>query len=132
MRYAILIVLGLVIGVIGTVMAMRALNSGPDYAQSAMAMIDYHMDGLDKAVKDNRCTTNDTLPHLQTMRALSSDIEPVFPDLNSDAQFKQKASNLRAALDTAIAAPPTSCAAVGAALTKIGQECKACHTQFRH
>jgi len=132
MRYALLIVLGLVIGILGTVMVVRAMNSGPDYTHSAMTMIDFHMDGMDKAIKENRCTVNDTLPHLQTMRALSSDIEPIFPDLNTDAQFRQKASNLRASLDAAIAAPPTSCPAVGAVIAKIGQDCKACHSQYRH
>ena len=46
MRYALLIVLGLAIGIIGTVMTMNALNRGPHIPQSLMHMNDFHMDGL--------------------------------------------------------------------------------------
>ena len=132
MRYAILLVLGLAIGIIGTVMTMNALNNKPDHPRSAMEMIDFHMDGLEKNVDDNRCAVTDNLPHLQTMRALSNDLEPVFLPTGNDADFKLKASSFRAALDTAIAAPPTDCAAVKASMQKVGHECKSCHNEFRH
>jgi hypothetical protein len=38
MRYALLIVLGLAIGIIGTVMAMNALHSGPHLTNGLMGM----------------------------------------------------------------------------------------------
>jgi hypothetical protein len=132
MRYAILIVLGLVVGIIGTVMAMNARHSGPHYPQSLMTMQDFHLDALDSNIKQNHCAVTDNLPHLQTLRALSNDIEPVFLPIDNEQDFRQKASNLRASIDTLLAAPPASCAAVGAALTRIGHECKACHDQFKH
>ena len=132
MRYAILIVLGLVIGIIGAVSVMNALHNKPDHPRSAMEMIDFHMDGLEKNVDDNRCSVTDNLPHLQTMRALSNDLEPVFLPTANDADFKLKASGFRASLDIAIASPPADCAAVKAAMQKVGHECKSCHQQFRH
>ena len=132
MRYALLIVLGFVVGIIGTVMAMNARNSGPRYPHSLMAMQAFHMDALDANVKQNHCLVTDNLPHLQTLRALSNDIEPVFLPIENEQDFRQKASNLRASIDSLLAAPPASCAAVGAAITRIDHECKACHEQFRH
>jgi hypothetical protein len=132
MRYAILIVLGLIVGIIGTVMAMNALHSGPNYPHALMAMQSFHMDALDSNIKQNHCAVTDNLPHLQTLRALSNDIEPIFLPVEKEQDFRQKASNLRASIDTVLAAPPANCPALSAAETKIGHECKACHDEFRH
>jgi acetaldehyde dehydrogenase (acetylating) len=131
MRYAILIVLGLVIGAVGTAMAMNALNHGPHITHSVMEVMDYHLDGLHATSVANRCTVSDTLPHLQAMRMVSNDIEPVFAATITDPKFKQRASDLRASLDALIATPPADCAAVGAAMKRVGGSCKACHQDFR-
>lgn len=131
MRYALLIVLGLVMGIAGTVMAMSARNQGPHLPQSLMHMQAFHMQALDANIKQNHCTVTDNLPHLQTLRALSNDVEPVFLPIEKEQDFRQKASNLRASIDTLIAAPPADCAALGAAMTRIGHECKACHDEFK-
>ncbi|HEV2608322.1 MAG TPA: cytochrome c [Xanthomonadaceae bacterium] len=132
MRYAVLIALGLAIGIIGTVMAMNALNSGPHLPQSVMALQGFHMHALDTNIKQNHCAVTDNLPHLQTLRALSNDVEPAFLPIENEQDFRQKASNLRASIDAVLAAPPADCAAVGAAMTRIGHECKGCHDSFRH
>ena len=131
MRYAILIVLGLVIGVVGTAMAMNALNRGPHMTKSVMQVMDYHLDGLHATGVENRCAVSDTLPHLQAMRMVSNDIEPVFASTITDPRFKQHASDLRARLDALLATPPADCAAVGTAMKRIGDACKACHQDFR-
>jgi len=39
--------------------------------------------------------------------------------------------DLRAVLDSTLAAPPLNCAGVTAATGKIGEACKACHQDFR-
>lgn len=132
MRHAVLIVLGLAIGIIGTVMAMNALNSGPHLPQGLMAVQDFHMHALDTNIKQNHCAVTDNLPHLQTLRALSNDIEPAFLPIENEQDFRQKASNLRASIDAVLAAPPADCATVGAAFTRINHECKGCHNEFRH
>ncbi len=132
MRYALLIVLGLVIGIIGTVVTMNALHSGPDFTGSLMTMQDFHLDALEANIKQNHCAVTDNLPHLQTLRVLSNDIEPAFLPIDNEQDFRQKASNLRASIDAVLAAPPADCAAVGAAMTRISHECKGCHDEFRH
>jgi len=132
MRHVILIVLGLAIGIIGTVMAMNALNSGPHLPQSVMTLQEFHAHALDTNIKQNHCAATDNLPHLQTLRALSNDIEPAFLPIGDEQGFRQKASNLRASIDAALVVPPADCAALGAAITRISRECKGCHDQFKH
>ncbi|MBS0195113.1 MAG: cytochrome c [Proteobacteria bacterium] len=134
MRYKvpIAIAVGLFIGIIGTVMTLSALRSGPHMTEVLMHMQDFHMDALDANVKANRCAVTDSLPHLQTLRALSNDLEPVFLPIDKESDFRQKASDLRAELDAALAAPPTDCVALRTTMSKIGRSCKGCHQEFRN
>jgi len=133
MRYLFLFVLGLVVGAIGTVMAVRALEARKDhFPESVMHMFAAHMDMLDRNVAQNRCAATDTLPQLQALRTVANDIEPAFGDLRDDQRFSQHASDLRASLDAALANPPLNCAGVGTTLGKIGDGCKACHQDFRN
>ena len=131
MRSALLIALGLVIGIAGTAVTIASMRHGPSFGESLMTMQDHHMDALDKNVELKRCAVADNLPHLQMLRSLSNDIEPAFLPIESEQDFRQKAGDLRASLDAVLAAPPATCAAVNAAMEKIGKNCKACHDQFR-
>jgi hypothetical protein len=133
MRYLFLFLLGLVVGIVGAVMAMRALDARKDhYPESVMHVMDAHADVLKANMEQNRCTATDTLPQLQALRMMANDIEPAFGDLREDARFAKHASDFRAALDDALAAPPLNCAGVGTALAHIGEACKACHQDFRN
>jgi hypothetical protein len=132
-RYLFLFLLGLVVGIVATVMAMRALDARKDhYPESVMHMFDAHMGALDRNVAQNRCAATDTLPQLQSLRMIANDIEPAFGDLREDTRFAGHASDLRAALDRALASPPLACAGVQAAMKDIGGTCKACHRDFRN
>src|SRR5688500_8667626 len=131
-RYFFLFLVGLVAGVICTVMAMRALEARKDpFHESVMHVQQWHMAQLKANTEQNRCNATDTLPHLQALRTMADDIEPAFPDLRDDERFAKAASQLRAALDSARANPPLNCAGVGAAMKDIGAACKACHQDFR-
>ncbi len=133
MRYLFLFVLGLAVGVIATVMAMRALDARRDhFPESVMHLFSAHMDMLDANVAGNRCAATDTLPQLQALRTIANDIEPAFADLREDARFAGHASDLRAALDRALASPPIACPGVQSAMKDIGSTCKACHRDFRN
>ncbi|MCF7220607.1 hypothetical protein [Marilutibacter chinensis] len=134
-RYLFLLILGLVLGVIATVMALRAIEARktiddrlPD---AVMHVQQWHLDKLQASLKQNRCAATDTLPHLRTLREMANDLEPAFPDLRDDERFVQSASKLRATLDTALANPPLNCAGVEAVAKDIGNACKACHQDFR-
>jgi len=131
-RYFFLFLVGLVAGVVCTVMAMRALEARKDhFPDSVMQVQQWHMGQLKANMDHNRCNATDTLPHLQALRTMADDIEPALPDLRDDERFAKAASQLRAALDSARANPPLNCAGVGAAMKEIGAACKACHQDFR-
>ena len=132
-RYFFLFLIGLVTGIVATLMAMRALDARKDhYPESVMHVMAAHADALKANIEQNRCAATDTLPHLQTLRMMANDIEPAFGDLREDARFAGHASDLRAGLDGVLASPPLNCAGVGTALKDIGEDCKACHQDFRN
>ena len=132
-RYLFLFLVGLAVGAVATVMALRALEARRDhFPGSVMEVMAWHMGQLKASTQQNRCAATDSLPHLQTLRAMANDIEPAFGDLRDDKRFSQHASDLRASLDTALANPPLNCAGVGTTLGKIGETCKGCHQEFRH
>jgi hypothetical protein len=132
MRNVFLIVLGLVIGILGTVMAMASLKHGPSFPESLMKVQAHHLGALDGNVKNNHCAAADNLPHLRMLRSLANDIEPAFLPIEKEQDFRQKAGDLRASLDAQIAGPPSTCPAVREAQEKIAKACKACHDEFRN
>lgn len=132
-RYLFLFLLGLVVGVVGSVMAIRAIQARQDHFPSSVMQVQtWHMGQLKANTEQSRCAATDTLPHLQALRTMANDIEPAFGDLRDDARFAKHASKLRATLDTALASPPLNCAGVSTALAGIGEDCKACHQDFRN
>ena len=132
-RYLFLLLLGLVIGVAATVMAMRALDARKDhFPESVMYVQQWHLAQLKSNVEQNRCVPIDTLPHLQALRTMVNNIEPAFPGLSDDKRFVEHASKMRAALDSSLASPPLNCAGVGTIANDIGEACKACHQDFRN
>ena len=132
-RYLSMFLLGLVIGIVATVMAMRALDARKDhFPGSVMQVQQWHLTSLGNNVKQNRCGPTDTLPHLQALRTMANDIEPAFPGLADDKRFIDHASAMRASLAAALANPPLACAGVGAVTAKVGDGCKACHQDFRN
>ena len=131
-RYLFLLILGLVVGAIATVMAMRALDARKDhFPDSLMEVQGWHMGQLKAAMEQNRCGATDVLPHLQTLRMLGNDLEPAFPDLRDDERFRTAAAAMRAAADKAVSAPPLSCQSLAGTMKSLGDSCKACHRDFR-
>lgn len=127
-RYLFMTLLGLVVGAIATVMVMRTLQQRQDpYPMAVMHVMSAHMGQLKQNVAQNRCAATDTLPHLQTLRLVSNDIETAFVDMKDDAQFAKHASNLRAVLDASLASPPLNCQGVQALMAKTGESCESCH-----
>lgn len=132
-RYLFLFLIGLVIGVLATVMALRALQARKDhFPESVMYVQQWHLGQLRHNLQQNRCAATDTLPHLRTLRAMADDLEPAFPDLRDDARYVQHASAMRAAVDSALGSPPLNCAGLRATVDNLGEACQACHQDFRN
>jgi cytochrome c556 len=129
MRYVVLFLLGLAIGAAFAVIAANRINEGQAYPHGVMAVLRAQSAALDRSVKQNRCTTNDLLPRLQTIRAVANDIEPAFGE--DDERFGKHASTLRAAADAALSTPPGNCQAAAATLDRINEACSACHHDFK-
>ncbi|WP_454831225.1 hypothetical protein [Pseudoxanthomonas wuyuanensis] len=131
-RYLFLFLLGLLVGAIATVMAMRALQARQDpFPHSVMNVMDKHAGLLGQKVAQNRCAATDTVPHARALRTMANDLETAFPELADDQRFTTHSSQFRAHLDAALSAPPTDCAAAGALNEQVKESCKACHQDFR-
>lgn len=132
-RYLFLLILGLVVGVVATVMVLRAIDARKDHFPEALMQVQqWHMGQLKAAMEKNRCSATDVLPHLQALRTLGNDLEPAFPDLADDERFRTAAAGMRAAADKAIATPPLSCESVAAAMKSLSDGCKSCHRDFHN
>jgi hypothetical protein len=131
-KYLFLFLLGLVVGAVAVVMALRAWDARKDhFPESLMHVQGWHAAQLDKALEQNRCAATDTLPHFKALRTTANDLELAFPGLADDKRFSDAASKLRGTLDGALASPPMNCEGVAALDKQIGADCKACHQDFR-
>lgn len=129
MRIALMILLGLVIGIIGTVNVMNALNARNPMPKAVMHTMGYHMGELGKAMKAKQCETASIQHHLQRLASTATDIVPVFGIDEKD--FTNKAAELQTHLQQALQAAPTSCAALAMVIKPVKETCKSCHQQYR-
>lgn len=127
--------IGLLVGVVLVVVMLRTLDARKTwqdrYPAALMQLYQAQMAQLSGNLDANRCAPTDTLVHLQTMRALSNDLEPAFPDLRDHRGFVAHAADARRTLDAALAAPPADCASLRATIDSIGETCRACHQDMR-
>jgi cytochrome c556 len=129
MRAALLIVLGLAIGIVGTVFAMRALSARNPFPPALMVTMGFHRHQLQQAVKGQHCEAAANLDQLQHLKMIAADIPAAFPD--APQPFNDLARQLRGALQTAAQSAPADCPALAAALKPVDQVCTQCHQQFR-
>jgi cytochrome c556 len=129
MRVALLILLGLVIGIIGTVNVVNTLNERHPMPDAVMHTMDYHMGQLSKGLKAKQCDAAAVQHHLERLQSTATDILPVF-DIKEQG-FTDAAGQLQARLQQAVQAAPADCAALAVVLKPIGQACKSCHQKYR-
>ncbi|PPU05789.1 hypothetical protein [Xanthomonas arboricola] len=130
-RYAFLLVLGILIGLVCTAMVARVLqarrNPVPDSLMQVMA---YQLRALQPDA-DGGCNPARKRARLQSLHLLADELEPAFRDIGEDRRFGEHASDLRTVLDQARHTPPADCAALAAVRTQINDACEACHRDFR-
>lgn len=129
MRAALLILLGLAIGVIGTVNVMSTLSARNPMPKAVMATMNYHMGELRHALKAKQCEAASIQHHLQRLQSTATDIVPVFGI--AEKPFTDDASQLQDHLQQALQAPLADCAALAAAIKPIDDTCKSCHQKYR-
>ncbi|MCC7635246.1 hypothetical protein [Stenotrophomonas rhizophila] len=131
-RYLVVGVLGLLVGLIATVMVARAIQARQDpFPDALMNVMARQVQLLRDAQAQSRCSLADSVPRLQTLRSLSNDLDLAFPGLKDSQGFQQHAGTLRASLNQGLAAPPVDCAGMAALVEKLDTGCQACHQDFR-
>jgi cytochrome c556 len=129
MRVALLILLGLVIGIIGTANVMSTLAARNPMPKAVMATMDYHMNALSQALKAKQCAAADTARHLQRVQSTATDIVPTFGI--PDQPFTDAANLLQTRVQQALQPAPLDCPALAVAVKSIGDACKSCHDKYR-
>ncbi|MDR6992595.1 hypothetical protein [Luteimonas sp. 3794] len=133
--YLVVFAIGLLMGIVLIVVMLRVLDARKTwqdrYPAALMQLYQAQMAQLSGNLDANRCATSDTVGHLQTMRALSNDLEPAFPALRDHRGFVAHAADARRTLDTALASPPVDCAGLRTTIDSIGATCSACHQDVR-
>lgn len=131
-RYLFVLALGLLIGLVATVMVGGAVQARRDpFPGSLMQVMQRQSHLLQQAQRQNRCSLADSVPRLQALRLLSNDLDLAFPQLQHDHRFQAHASAYRSTLNDALAAPPADCAALGRLAQAMQDDCRACHQDFR-
>jgi cytochrome c556 len=129
MRVALLILLGLVIGIIGTANVMSTLAARNPMPKAVMDTMDYHMNALSQALKSKQCAAADTAHHLQRVQSTATDIVPTFGI--PDQPFTDAANLLQTRVQQALQSAPADCPALAVAVKSIGDACKSCHDKYR-
>ena len=78
MRVALMILLGLVIGILGTVNVMNALSARNPMPKAVMETMNYHASALKNALKAQQCDPAKVQQHLARLQSTATDIVPVF------------------------------------------------------
>lgn len=129
MRVALMILLGLVIGILGTVNVMNALSARNPMPKAVMATLDYHAGALKEALKAKQCDPAKVQHHLARLQSTATDIVAVFNVDEKD--FTDHANQLDQRLQQAVQSAPATCAALAVVLKPVGESCKSCHDQYR-
>lgn len=125
-RVLALLVVGLGIGVLGTVVSMSALSRRADYGDGLMAVLQAEFGQLRReARRGSQCTLDEGERARSRLALLSADIPRAFT--GGGSAMREMSDDLLAVT----VAPLTDCAALPARITAINQACNACHTQFR-
>ncbi|AEQ97108.1 cytochrome c [Xanthomonas oryzae pv. oryzicola] len=130
-RYAFMLVLGVLIGLVATVMVANALQARRDpVPDSVMQVMAYQLRAL-RPDTGAACTPAQQQRRLQSLRLLADEAEPAFPEIGEDRRFGEHAQALRAALDQAQGVILTDCSQLGQLHARISDACEACHRDFR-
>ena len=129
MRVALMILLGLVIGIIGTVNVMSTLAARNPMPKAVMDTMDYHMDELSRALKTKQCTAASIQHHLERLQSTATDIVPTFGV--AEQPFTDAATLLQTRVQQASQSAPADCAGLAVAMKPIGAACKSCHDKYR-
>jgi hypothetical protein len=130
------VLIGLLLGLFaGATLSLFYANLTRDqgaYPRGVMAGMQAHYDALRRGIADPRCPPDASRPALARLRATSTEVVPAFIEARAPGpDFERRHANFAATLDAALAAPPPDCVALNALVKDLGDQCEACHLEFR-
>jgi cytochrome c556 len=132
MKYAILLLIGLLAGAMGATMVVNALRQRDAYARGVMDVMQHHYAGLREDIRARRCDAGKSALAITRLRATTDDIEAsIYADSTPDAPFHEFTQRLNDALAAVPNPPPSDCVALAPFVQKIGKVCDDCHQQYR-
>ena len=129
MKYLILFLIGIAVGALGATSAVNALARSHAWQRGLMEVMQHEYGGLRDAVRSGRCAapTREKL----WLGQLTAEVEPAFyPDSPPDAPFREYTQRLRESI-ASLPDAATDCSALAPVVTRIGNDCEACHRQYR-
>lgn len=131
MRFVVVLLIGLFMGAFGAVAGIGAMRQGTPHNDVVMSMIGWQTGALRAMQTSGKCDAAEIARRLTIARAVAGETDAAFLPVGDDDLFRKHSAALTSALDSAIAAAPADCNALGVAMTDIGAACKACHQDFR-
>jgi cytochrome c556 len=132
MKYAILLLIGLLAGAMGATVVVNTLRQRDAFARGVMDVMQHHFATLRENIRARRCDPIQSAHAITQMGALANDIEPaIYPDSTADAPFREFTGRFTDTLGAVPSPPPTDCAVLAPLVQKIGKVCDDCHQQYR-
>jgi cytochrome c556 len=132
LRVLIGLLLGLFAGTTLTLFYANLTRTQGAYPRGVMAGMQHHFDALRKQLADPACPPDASRVPLARLRALSDEVVPAFIETRAPGpDFEQRHRAFVSSLDRALATPPTDCTALNALAKDLGDQCEACHLEFR-
>ena len=132
MKVLIGLLLGLFAGATLSLFYANLTRNEGAYPRGVMAGMQAHYDTLRRGLADPRCPPDANRPALSRLRATSGEVVPAFIEARDPGlDFERRHATFVATLDAALAAPPADCVALNALVKDLGDQCEACHLEFR-
>lgn len=129
MRSAILMFIGLMMGVLGSSYALNALHQKHAFSRGVMILLSHHHRQLKHELAEDRCDLLKVQAQLDAMSVLAGDVDVAFADPD-DAVFSRYAIDFRNTI-AQTRANGAQCSALEASAKLIGDACNACHRDYR-
>ncbi len=130
MRFAIALLIGLMMGALGSSVALNALRQAHALPRGLMALINHHQRSVKTELAESDCSSEALRLHFTRLNTLSEDIDAIFA-ASDDAVFTRYAADFHDATTAALATTDSVCSALAPAATRINDTCNACHRDYR-
>lgn len=131
MRYLIVFLIGLLAGSVLAWTAAHTLDLRHAYPKAVMVVMQHHYQALRRNLAQGDCNPADSARRLQRLHAAVEEMPEAFADRFDQAEFEKRYADLRRTVAASAQPSQAGCNAFNAAVRDVGEQCQACHQQFR-